>query len=205
MATTPKMRAATQTSAEQALVLAARFGAVEQTVCKRRDRDTVHERSHTPHRLQTTLTPAQEAVAVVLRRTLLVPLDDLLAVVGGFVNPEVPRFGLDRCLRRHGVGNLRDLHPQVPTDNGKKFTDRLFGLRKRAATGKHEFDQLCADLGIDHPLAPPQHSQTNGIPLGDALASPAGQRVKRCNGRIEQVLQSHHFRSGEELETTLHR
>ena len=29
--------------------------------------------------------------------------------------------------------------------------------------------------------------------------------VERVNGRIEGVLQSHHFRSGEELETTLHR
>ena len=53
-----------------------------------------------------TLTPAQEAVAVVLRKTLLVPLDDLLAVVKEFLNPEVSRSGLDRCLRRHGVGNL---------------------------------------------------------------------------------------------------
>ena len=38
----------------------------------------------------------------------------------------------------------------------------------------------------------PQHPQTNGM-------------VERFNGRIEEVLQSHHFRSGEELETTLHR
>ena len=29
--------------------------------------------------------------------------------------------------------------------------------------------------------------------------------VERFNGRIEDVLQSHHFRSGEELEATLHR
>ena len=29
--------------------------------------------------------------------------------------------------------------------------------------------------------------------------------VERFNGRIEEVLQSHHFRSGEELETKLHR
>ena len=35
---------------------------------------------HTAHRLQMTLTPAQEAVAVALRKTLLVSLDDLLAV-----------------------------------------------------------------------------------------------------------------------------
>jgi len=29
--------------------------------------------------------------------------------------------------------------------------------------------------------------------------------VERFNGRIEEVLQSHYFQSGEELETTLHR
>ena len=80
----------------------------------------------------------------------------------------------------------------ILTDNGKEFTDRLFGLRKRSPTGKHAFDLLCSDLGIEHRLAPPQHPQTNGM-------------VERFNGRIEEVLQSHHFRSGEDLETTLHR
>ena len=59
--------------------------------------------------MQTTLTPAQEAVAVALRKTLLISLDDLLAVVREFLNPNVSRSGLDRCLRRHGVGNLRGL------------------------------------------------------------------------------------------------
>ena len=91
------------------------------------------------------------------------------------------------------------------TDNGKEFPDRLFALRKREATGKHEFDHLCTDLGIEPRLAPPQHPQTNGIPLGDCLQSPAGQRVERFNGRIEEVLQSHHFHSGDDLQATLHR
>jgi len=267
--TTPKVRAAIQASAEPASALAERFGTTEQTVYKWKHRDSVHDRSHTPHRLQTTLTPAQEAVAVVLRKTLLVSLDDLLAVVREFLNPEVSRSGLDRCLRRHGVGNLRDLQAKAPrpvhktfkayepgylhidvkylpqmaeetsrrylfvaidratrwvfirvfksktaanarrflrdleracpirirtilTDNGKEFTDRLFGLRKRPATGKHEFDLLCADLCIEHRLAPPAHPQTNGM-------------VERFNGRIEDVLQSHRFHSGEDMETTLHR
>ena len=72
-----------------------------------------------------------------LRRALLVCLDDLLAVVRKFLNPNLSRSGLDGCLRRHGVG-------------------------------------------------------TNGM-------------VKRFNGRIEEMLQSHHFRSGEDLEATLHR
>ena len=68
--TTPKVRAAIQASAEPAF--AERFGTTEQTIYKWKHRDTVHDRSHTPHRLQTTLSPAQEAVAVVLRKTLLV-------------------------------------------------------------------------------------------------------------------------------------
>ena len=119
--TTPKVRAAIQASAEPASALAERFGTTEQTVYKWRHRDTVHDRSHTPHRLQTTLTSAQEAVAVVLRKTLLVSLDDLLAVVREFLNPEVSRSGLDRCLRRHGVGNLRDLQAKVPRPVHKAF------------------------------------------------------------------------------------
>jgi len=267
--TTPKVRAAIQSSDDAGTVLAERFGVTAQTVYKWRKRDNVEDRSHTPHRLQTTLTPAQEAVAVALRKTLLISLDDLLAVVREFLNPNVSRSGLDRCLRRHGVGNLRNLQvkqarpkhsafkayepgyihidvkylPQMAdesrrrylfvaidratrwvfiriftaktsanarrflrdlertcpirirtilTDNGKEFTDRLFGLRKRAATGAHEFDTLCADLGIEHRLTPPKSPQTNGM-------------VERFNGRIEEILQSHHFRSGEELGTTMHR
>ena len=80
----------------------------------------------------------------------------------------------------------------LPTCYGKEFTDRLFASRARAPSGAHEFDLLCAELGIEHRLAPPQHPQTNGI-------------VERFNGRIEEMLRSHHFRSGAELETTLHR
>ena len=68
-------------------MLAARFGVTAQTIYKWRKRDSVEDRSHTPHRLQTTLTPAQEAAAVALRKTLLVSLDDLLAVVREFLNP----------------------------------------------------------------------------------------------------------------------
>lgn len=267
--TTPKVRAAIQASREPASVLAERFGTTEQTIYKWRHCDSVFDRSHTAHRLQTTLAPAQEAVAVALRKTLLVSLDDLLAVVREFLNPNASRSGLDRCLRRHGVGNLRDLKgketrpkhsgfkayepgylhidvkylPQMAnqtsrrylfvaidratrwvfvrvynsktaanarrflrdleracplrirtilTDKGKEFTDRLFGLRKRAQTGRHEFDRLCAELDIDYRLTPPMSPQTNGM-------------VERFNGRIEDVLQGHHFRSGEELEATLHR
>ena len=90
---TPKVRAAIQASAEPASVLAARFGTTGQTVYKWKRRDTVPDRSHIPHRLQTTLAPAQEAV--VLRKTLLVSIDDLLARAIGLepMAPSMARSG----------------------------------------------------------------------------------------------------------------
>ena len=50
--TPPKVRAAIQASVEPASALAERFGTTEQTIYKGKHRDTVHDRSHTPHRLQ---------------------------------------------------------------------------------------------------------------------------------------------------------
>ncbi len=106
---------------------------------------------------------------------------------------------------------LRDLERAAPmkitrilTDNGKEFTDRLFGLRKRAATGNHEFDRLCADLTIEHRLAPPMRPQSEeDQETVQWTVSPTNGMVERFNGRIEDVLQSHHFRSGEDLERTI--
>ena len=119
--TTPKIRAEIQASNEAAWVLADRHGISEQTVYKWRHRDGVEDKSHTPHRLQTTLTPAQEAVAVSLRQTLLLPLNYLLAVVREFLNPNVSSSGLDRCLRRHGVSNLRELKGKAPKPKHSAF------------------------------------------------------------------------------------
>jgi len=76
--------------------------------------------------------------------------------------------------------------------NGKAFTDRLFGSRSRKPSGEHEFDQLCQALGIEHRLTKPRTPQTNGM-------------VERFNGRISDILKTHHFRSGEDLRATLHR
>lgn len=266
--TTPKIRRQIQQSTETNVALSARHDVSIDTIRRWRGRDEVHDRSHTPHRLQTTLTPAQEAVAVELRRLLLLPLDDLLVVVREFLNPDVSRSGLDRCLRRHGVARLADLRPLEPvpvsagkgfkpyvpgylhidykylpqmpdeasrrylfvaidratrwvylelqpektvraatgflkrvlakvpfkvhrllTDNDKAFTDRL---SKRAPTGEHPFDRICAEAGTEHRLAPVRHPQTNGM-------------VERFNGRISEVLATHRFDSALALEQTLKR
>ena len=96
-------------------------------------------------------------------------------------------------------GFLDELHKVCPikitkllTDNGKEFTDRLFGSKDRQPTGEHEFDQLCSEFGIEHRLTKPRTPRTNGM-------------VERFNGRIAEVLATRHFNSAEDLETTLHR
>ena len=103
-----------QANDELACVLSARFGTAQQTIYKWKHRGTVYDPSQTPHQLQATVTPAQELVAVVLRRTLLLSLDDLQAVVRKFLTPQVLRSDLDRCLWRHAVDNQRNLQAQSP-------------------------------------------------------------------------------------------
>lgn len=269
--TTPRIRAYIQQSKRSTAELARQLNISESTVRSWRQRDFVHDRSHTPHRLQTTLTPAQEAVVVELRKTLRLPLGDLLVVTREFINEAVSQSGLHRCLVRHGVGKLSDLDtvetageekpaktfkdyepgfihvdikylPQMPdescrrylfvaidratrwvyleirahktkkaavgflknllkrcpvkiqkllTDNDGAFTDRM-NQPDRRASGRHDFDQLCAKHGIEHRLIKPRHPQTNGM-------------VERFNGRIADVLKTHRFDSRWDLETTLKR
>jgi transposase InsO family protein len=52
---------------------------------------------------------------------LLLPLDDQLAVCLGFLNPDVSRSGLDRCLRPHGVSYLNALRTKTPSEPHKAF------------------------------------------------------------------------------------
>ena len=70
-------------------------------------------------RHSTTLSPAQEAIVVELRRLLLLPLDDLLVITREFVNAQASRSALDRCLRRHGVNNLRELQAAASGESGR--------------------------------------------------------------------------------------
>jgi len=79
--------------------------------------------SHCPKTLKTTLTPEQELIVVELRTTLLLPTDDLLSVTPEFINPAVSRAGLGRCLRRHGLSDLRDL---VKQNDGARATKKTF-------------------------------------------------------------------------------
>jgi transposase InsO family protein len=265
--TTPAVRAQIQQSSASEYELAEQYGISRTTVQRWKHRDCVEDRSHTPHRLQTTLNAGQEELVVYLRKQLRLPLDDLLAVVREFVHPTMGRSSLHRLLVRRGVDQLPKPSPEsspakpfkayepgyvhidvkylpqmadepsrgyafvaidratrwvfisikrrktaaaarsflkevakaapfvistILTDNGKEFTDRLFGGRAKDASGEHEFDLLCESLGIEHRLTKPRTPRTNGM-------------VERFNGRLEQVLQTHRFNSAEDLSKTLHR
>ena len=266
--TTPRTRAEIHSSKAPLATVAELYNVTEATVRKWRTRQDMQDRSHRPNKLSTTLTPAQEALVVELRRTLLLPLDDLLAITHEFINTEASRSGLDRCLRRHGVSNLKSLIPvvegepaakktfkdyepgflhvdikylpQMPdethrrylfvaidratrwvyfriyrdqteasstdflrrlkraapmviqkvlTDNGSQFTDRFTSASKQVS-GKHAFDLVCAELGIQHRLCPPRHPQTNGM-------------VERFNGSISEIVAQTRFSSATDLESTL--
>jgi len=105
--TTPRTRAEIKASPFSITALSEQYNITISTARKWKHRDDVQDRSHRPLNLDTTLTPAQEARVVEIRRSLLLPLDDLLCVIREFINPAVSRSGLDRCLRRHGVSDLR--------------------------------------------------------------------------------------------------
>jgi transposase InsO family protein/transposase-like protein len=102
--------------------LARLYNVTRQTIRKWQNRDSNEDKSHCPDKMYTTLSAEQELIVVELRKTLLLPTDDLLAVTREFINPAVSRAGLGRCLRRHGVSDLRDLVEQESATPATKKT-----------------------------------------------------------------------------------
>jgi len=119
--TTPAIREELQNSDLSTRELSRIYNLHRHTVDKWRNRESTMDASHRPARLHTTMSEAQETVVVELRRLLLLPLDDLLVVTREFINPDVSRSGLSRCLRRHGVSNLKDMQPKVEDDDKPKY------------------------------------------------------------------------------------
>lgn len=71
--TTPAIRRELQTAEGFNKALAKCYNVTPPSIATWRAREDVSDASHCPRRLQTTLTSAQEAVAVELRRTALLP------------------------------------------------------------------------------------------------------------------------------------
>ena len=99
--------------------LAKKYNVHRHTIAKWRARDTFEDLSHRPHTLQTSLTEEQEQLVVELRKTLFLPIDDLLVVVREFILPTLSRSALGRTLKRHGVSNLKAMLRALESDTSK--------------------------------------------------------------------------------------
>ncbi len=119
--TTSAVRDEIAVSTYSEATLGQRFGIGESTVYKWKALASFYDALHTAHRLQITLTPAQIPTVVELRKTLLEPLDDLLAVTRELLCAQARRSSLDRCLRRHSVGYRNALKSKEPTQPHKAF------------------------------------------------------------------------------------
>jgi transposase InsO family protein len=107
--TTHLIRREIRNSTLSQIALARRYNVTRQTIRKWQDRESPVDGSHCPNKMNTTLSTVQELIVVELRKTLLLPTDDLLAITREFINASVSRAGLGRCMRRYGVSSLRDL------------------------------------------------------------------------------------------------
>ena len=97
------------------------------TVVRWKGRPDGQDASSRPHRLHA----SPEDWQVELRTTMLLPLDDLRAVVRKVMKPTLTRSALNRCLVRHGVGSLRALRAGLegkPAATGKSFKDYAGGF-----------------------------------------------------------------------------
>ena len=118
--TTPAIRKEIQRSNLSERALAQKYGISRATARKWKKRDSIEDCSHRPKNLRATLSPLEEEIVVELRKSLLLPLDDLLVVVREFIQPAMSRSALDRCLRRHGVSRLADLIPRSDEEQDSK-------------------------------------------------------------------------------------
>jgi transposase-like protein len=101
--TTPRTRAYIQKSRASHAALARELGIHPRTVARWKTRQDVADRSTRPHRLATTISEWEEALIVELRRSLALPLDDILEAMRRCLNPKLSRSGIHRCLQRHGL------------------------------------------------------------------------------------------------------
>lgn len=119
--TTLAIRAEMVTTLETAVALALCDSVSQSINEKRKSLARFNVASHIPQRLQTTFTPTQKQIVVVLRKILLLRFDDLLAVSRKFLSLQDTSSGLDRFPSRHNVGNPNAPKPEGPTETNKPF------------------------------------------------------------------------------------
>jgi transposase len=118
--TTPRTRAYIRVSPASNSELARELGVSTRTVARWKARSDTADRSHRPHRLSTTITDCKENLIVELRRTLALPLDDIVEAMRRCVNPALSRSAVRRCLKRHQLSARIEPDKQPPSPSRPK-------------------------------------------------------------------------------------
>ena len=123
--TTPKTRGYIQNSSKSVAALAKELGKSETTIRRWKNRDSVEDRSHRPHKLSSSLSDVEERLVVELRTSLWLSLDDMTEVMKRCVNEKLSRSAIHRCLQRHGISQK----PKAVKDKPGAFnTDQPLGF-----------------------------------------------------------------------------
>src|SRR5689334_18625291 len=142
--TTPRTRAYIQQSAASPAALARELGIHPRTVARWKARPDVADRSTRPHRLATAISQWEEALIVELRRSLALPLDDIVEAMRRLpqpqpvaqrhpslpqaprpVRPPDPATGAGRRLPNRHPGRLHPYRCQLPAAAGPPAQLRL--------------------------------------------------------------------------------
>jgi hypothetical protein len=119
-AATPAIRERIGASPKGVKTLARESNLSRATARKRRGREDAQDASRRPHRMRTTLGPAQEALAAELRRAAPLSPDDLAAIARARIRPQASRAAVGRLLKREGVSRLTDPMPQAEGEPAPK-------------------------------------------------------------------------------------
>lgn len=122
-ATTHAVRAKIQKSEKSAAELAKTYNINPKTALKWKKRDSVEDQKCGAKPGQNSvLSELEEAIIVETRCKTLLPLDDLLDILGAHI-PALTRSNLHRCLQRKGISRLRDLLPADEKTPHKGFKE----------------------------------------------------------------------------------
>lgn len=190
--TTPEIRAFIRQSELPTAVLARLLKVSESTVRKWRKRDSQTDASHVPKQLNTTLSKEQEFVVVELRTRLMLSLDELLIVCKQFINAEVSRAGLQRCLKRHGVSRLADMQEideSLALDNAATVQVQIEDTKAQQQLVSDLSPQaMRAVLNRDNNLSEEQVVQVKVTLLPDFDSTTHAQQSERNNSNSQRRL-----------------
>lgn len=91
------------------------------TVCKWRHRDDFADAPHGPIKPKKSISDLEEHIICEIRKTTLLPLDDMLDIVKG-LDIKITRSALHRALQRNGLSNIKQYLDSLNKDDKPKHS-----------------------------------------------------------------------------------